>query len=155
MKSFQELVDENLKAIEEMMPWDLDEKLKQATSLPQLLDVREADEFFAMHIQGSMNVPRGILEIVCDFNNKETAPEFVNARDNEIVVICGTGKRSIMAAGTMHKMGYKNIHSLKTGLKGWNDANLPLVDNQGATIDPEQVAKLLSFNTKPTQLTYR
>ncbi len=154
MKSFQELVDEIAKNIAELMPWDLEEKLKQAT-FPMLLDVREADEFTAMHIKGSMNIPRGILEVVCDLDNKETAPDFVNARDKEIVVICGSGKRSLMAASTMDIMGYKNIFSLKTGLKGWNDADLPLVDHQGDTIDPELVAKFLSFNTKPTQFTHR
>ena len=154
MKNFQALVDENARDIAELMPWEVEEKLNQ-TSPPMLLDVREADEFSSMHITGSLNVPRGILEVVCDFDNKETAPEFVNARDKEIVVICGSGKRSIMAANTMQKMGYKNISSLKTGLKGWNDADLPLVDKRGNSIDPEQVGKFLSFNTQPTQYTHR
>jgi len=63
MKSFQDLVDENSKLIDELMPWDLEEKLNQ-NNPPMLLDIREPAEFASMHIQGSANVPRGILEIV-------------------------------------------------------------------------------------------
>ncbi len=58
-----------------------------------------------------------------------------------------------MATNTMKMMGYVNAISLKTGLKGWNDYDLPLVDNSGYTIDPEQVQTFLSFNTAPTQFT--
>lgn len=152
MKSFQDLVDENSKLIDELMPWDLEEKLNQ-NNPPMLLHIREPAEFASMHIQCSANVPRGILEIVCDNDNQEDAPELVHARQQEIVVICGSGKRSVMATNTMKMMGYVNAISLKTGLKGWNDYNLPLVDNSGYTIDPEQVQTFLSFNTAPTQFT--
>jgi len=88
-----------------------------------------------------------------DYDNQEDALELVNARQQEIVVICGSGKRSVMAANTMKMMGYVKAISLKTGLKGWNDYDLPLVDNYGNTADLEQVQTFLSFNTAPTQFT--
>ncbi len=59
MKSFQNLVDENSKLIDELMPWGLEEKLNQ-NNPPMLLDIREPAEFSSMHIQGSAKVPRGI-----------------------------------------------------------------------------------------------
>ncbi len=152
MKTFNQLVSENSQQVTELMPWDLEKKLTQDKP-PILLDVREVTEFTAMHIKGSVNVPRGILEIVCDLNNKNDAPELVNARNQEVIVICGSGKRSIMAASTMVEMGYVNATSLKTGLKGWNDYNLPLVNHQGDSVDPEQVGTFLSFNTTPQQFT--
>jgi len=61
MKNFLELIRNCLTDVREIMPWDLEERL---TENPDLLvvDVREPDEFAAMHIEGSINVPRGILE---------------------------------------------------------------------------------------------
>jgi len=152
MKSFQDLVDEKSKHIDEIMPWDLEEKLKQS-SPPMLLDIREPEEFSNMHIKGSFNIARGILEITCDFDNKDDAPELVAAREQEIIVICGSGKRSVMAADTMREMGYLKATSLKTGLKGWNDYDLPLYDKDGNTVGPDAVEKYLSFSTTPLQLT--
>ena len=148
MKSFQELVDDSTKHVSEIMPWDLEEKLKQDNP-PLVLDVREIPEFENMHIRGSMNIPRGILEIACDYDNEKDAPELVHARKQEVVVVCGSGKRSIMAANSMQQMGYENIHSLKTGIKGWNDYDLPLLNKNGHQVDADDVSKFLSFSTTP------
>ncbi len=148
MKSFQDLVDESSKHVAELMPWDLEEKLQQNTP-PIILDIREPEEFADMHIKGSMNIARGILESACDYANQTDAPELVNARDKELVVVCGSGKRSALAAYTMLQMGYKNIMSLKTGIKGWNDYDLPLLNKQGEQVDPEEVDKFLEFKVIP------
>ena len=150
MKSFQDLVDEITKHVTEIMPWDLDEKLKQ-NNPPLVLDVREIPEFENMHIRGSFNIPRGILEIACDYDNEKDAPHLVGARKQEVVVVCGSGKRSVMAANSMKQMGYKKIFSLKTGIKGWNDYDLPLVNKNGNQVDADKVGKFLSFSTTPLQ----
>ncbi len=150
MKSFQDLVDEITTHVTEIMPWDLDEKLKQ-NHCSFILDVREVPEFEKMHIRGSLNIPRGILEIACDYDNEKDAPELVRARQQEIVVVCGSGKRSILAAHSMQQMGYEKIYSLKTGIKGWNDYDLPLLNKDGHQIDADEVSKYLSFNTTPLQ----
>ncbi|HEB85495.1 MAG TPA: rhodanese-like domain-containing protein, partial [Gammaproteobacteria bacterium] len=125
MKTFSQLVAESAKNIDEIFPWDLEEK---NDSPPILLDIREPYEFDAMHIKDSINVPRGILETACEYDFEETVPELVEARKHEIVVICRSGNRSIFAAEVMLKMGYRNVVSLKTGLRGWVDYELPLVD---------------------------
>ena len=66
MKHFIDLVAETLADISEEFPWDIEEKTKDNELQPLILDIREADEFTAMHIQGSLHVPRGILESACE-----------------------------------------------------------------------------------------
>ena len=61
------------------------------------------------------------------------------------------GNRSIMAASTMQQMGYSNIASLKTGLKGWNDYDQPLIDHNENIIDAEAAEEFLSPVVNPEQ----
>ena len=87
MKRFIELISDCLTDVREIMPWDLEERLQANPDL-LILDVREPYEFAAMHIPGSVNVPRGILESACEWDFEETIPELVRAREREIVVVC-------------------------------------------------------------------
>jgi rhodanese-related sulfurtransferase len=134
MKKFLHLVQDCLTQVSEIMPWDLEERLR-ANPEVLLLDVREPYEFEAMHIAGSLNVPRGILESACEWDYEETEPELVQARDREIVVVCRSGNRSILAANVLQVMGYANVVSLQTGLRGWKDYDQPLIDGTGAAVD--------------------
>lgn len=134
MKRFIELVGDCLTEVRELMPWDLEERLRENPGL-LLLDVREPDEFAAMHIAGSMNVPRGILESACEWDYEETVPELVRARDREVVVVCRSGNRSVLAAHALQLLGYHDVVSLKTGLRGWKDYEQPLVDARGRDVD--------------------
>lgn len=134
MKHFLELVSDCLQDIREVMPWDLEERMNANPSL-LIVDVREPHEFDAMHIDGSMNVPRGILESACEWDYEETEPELVRARDREVAVVCRSGYRSVLAAHSMLLLGFKDVVSLKTGLRGWKDYEQPLVDQQGADVD--------------------
>ena len=86
MMRFIELIRECLTDVKEIMPWDLEERLQENPDL-LIVDVREPDEFDAMHIAGSINVPRGILESACEWEYEETEPELVRAREREIVVV--------------------------------------------------------------------
>ncbi len=119
--------------VKEIFPWDLGDKLERGSG-PLILDVREPYEFEMMHIKGSILVPRGILETACEYGYEETIPDLVMARTREIIVVCRSGNRSLLAAYTMKLMGYKNVWSLKTGLRGWNDYELALVDGDGNTV---------------------
>jgi len=65
MKTFQALIADALQRVEELFPWDLAEKLAADSDI-LLVDIREPYEFDAMHIRGSLNVPRGILEMACE-----------------------------------------------------------------------------------------
>jgi rhodanese-related sulfurtransferase len=134
MKKFLDLIRSCLTEVKEILPWDLEERMQHNPQL-MILDVREPYEFEAMHIQGSINVPRGVLESACEWDYEETLPELVRARDREIVVVCRSGYRSVLAAHSLHVLGYKNVVSLKTGLRGWKDYEQPLEDQEGRNVD--------------------
>lgn len=150
MKHFNDLIAEALPDVEELFPWDLEEKIGQASDLI-LLDVREPQEFDALHIQGSINVPRGVLEQACDWDYDETVPELAAGREREIIVICRSGNRSVLAAHTMQRMGFKNVASLKTGIKGWNDFEQPLFNTDGGQVDIDDADEVLATRLRPEQ----
>ena len=133
------------------MPWDLQELL-DADSDTLLVDVREPQEYAAMHIEGSLNVPRGILESACDYGYEETVPALAGGRNRAVVVICRSGYRSVLAAYTMQLMGFSSPRSLKTGLRGWNDYELPLVDGAGSRVDIDTADAYFTSRVRPDQM---
>lgn len=151
MKSYTDLVNECLPEVKELFPWDLEEKLAQGET-PLLLDVREPHEYAAMHMPGSINAPRGILESTADWDYEETIPELVEARGREVVVICRSGNRSVLAAKTLQTMGFNRVISLKTGLRGWNDYEQPLEDEDGNRVSLEQGDDYFFSKVHPHQL---
>ncbi len=82
-----------------------------------LIDVREDNEYYAGHAAGARHMGRGIIErdIV------QTFPE----KDTEIVLYCGGGYRSALAADMLQKMGYTNVISMDGGWAAWNEAGAP------------------------------
>lgn len=150
MKTYQQIIDECLNSVGEIFPWDLQEKLETSDELI-LLDIREPYEFETMRIENSINVPRGILEQSCEWDYEETLPDLVNAREQEIVLICRSGNRSVLAAYTMQQMGYQNVVSLKTGLKGWNDYEQPLVNDENKPVDIDDADEYFTSKVRPEQ----
>lgn len=150
MKSFADLLKDCLAEVREIMPWDLADKLHQAEP-PLLLDIREPYEFDALRIEGSLNVPRGLLEAACDWDYDDTVPALAGGRAREIVVICRSGNRSVLAAHTLLRMGFKNVVSLKTGVRGWNDYEQPLFDKDGALVDIDAADALLASRVRADQ----
>jgi rhodanese-related sulfurtransferase len=151
--TYQDLVAQISPQISEYFPWDIEEKIDNKDDM-LFLDVRENQEYDTMHIENSLHVPRGILETAVEWDHEETEPELVEARDKEVIVVCRSGSRSIFAAFTLMQMGYNNVSSLKTGLRGWNDYELKLVDMEGNAVDPELgdkyfANKLLDYQRKP------
>lgn len=142
MKTFKEIVAEASKTINELMPWDVDDRIRENPEL-MIVDIREECEFARFHIKGSMLVPRGILESACEAEYEDAIPELVNGRDKEIVVICRSGLRSVLGTQMLQSMGFTNISSMKTGLRGWNDYELPLYNLQQEQLDPDDVDELL------------
>ncbi len=151
MKRFMELVKDCLTTVKELMPWDLEERM-QANPDILLVDVREPYEYDAMHIAGSLSVPRGILESACEWDYEETIPELVRARNREVVVVCRSGQRSVLAAHSLQVLGYKNVASLATGLRGWKDYELPLVDKDGNEVDLDYADEYFTPKVRPDQL---
>lgn len=149
MKTFTQLVEESRANVKELFPWDLVERLKQSNAL--IVDIREPYEYKAMHIQDSLNVPRGILETACEYDYEETVPELVEARDKEVVLVCRSGNRSVFAAEVMQKMGFQHVYSLKTGLRGWNEFEQPLVDKDNLPVAIDDADDYFTAKVHPEQ----
>ena len=83
----------------------------------ELIDVREDNEYAAGHAGGAKHMGRGSIErdIV------QTYPE----KDTEIVLYCGGGFRSALAADMLQKMGYTNVWSMDGGWKAWQESGAP------------------------------
>jgi len=143
MDGYQRLVVKALGSVDEVLPWDLEEEIGQNPKLI-VLDIRELDEFEMMHIKGSLHVPRGVLEGACVWNYDDTVPALAQARDQNIVVVCRSGSRSVLAALTMQKMGFEQVRSLKLGIKGWNDNDLEMINNQRDIVDIDQIDEWLN-----------
>lgn len=82
---------------------------------PIIVDVRMKNEFDSGHIQGAKHIPLNDLD-------KEMSQL---PKDREIMCICHSGVRSNMAAGRLHRAGYKAIN-IRGGMLGWEKANLPI-----------------------------
>jgi len=151
MKNFLELIRGCLTDVEEIMPWDLEERMQENPDL-LIIDVREPQEYAAMHIEGSINVPRGILESACEWDYEETEPELVQAREREIIVVCRSGYRSVLAANSLIVLGYENVVSLSTGLRGWKDYEQALVDADGNDVDLDDADVYFTPRLRPEQM---
>jgi len=151
MKRFTDLVADCLPDITELFPWDVADMLAGSTR-PLIVDIREAGEFGAMHIEHSLHVPRGILEAACEYNYEDTVRELVEARDRDVVVVCRSGNRSALAAYTMQLLGYRRVCSMKTGLRGWNDYELPLVNADGMMVPVETADEYFTTRLRPDQI---
>ena len=84
----------------------------------KLIDVREDNEWDTAHASGATHMGRGIIErdIV------QTFPE----KDTELILYCGGGYRSALAADMLQKMGYTNAFSMAGGWKAWKDSGAPI-----------------------------
>jgi len=142
MKRYTDLLNDARTRVQEIAPWDLRARLDQGEDL-LLLDVREPSEFEALRIAGSLNVPRGILESACEWDYEETNPALAAGRSRAIVVICRSGYRSLLAADVMQQLGFAQVVSLRTGVKGWNDFDQPLVDRDGQLLEGGVAERLL------------
>lgn len=83
-----------------------------------LVDVREDNEWDKGHIAGAIHLGKGVIER--DIENVIPDP---NA---EIILYCGGGYRSALAADNLTKMGYTNVASMDGGFRGWNEAGFPV-----------------------------
>ena len=84
---------------------------------PLLVDVREESEFAAGHISGAVHLGKGILE-------RDVEGAFPD-RSAEIILYCGGGFRSALAADALQQMGYLDVWSMDGGWRGWNTAGGP------------------------------
>ena len=110
---FLKLVEEAKTRSREIDAPGLLQKLQRKNEF-RLIDVRESEEYAAGRIPGSEHLCKGIIE-----RDIETAVPDPNA---EIVLYCGGGFRSALAAESLQKMGYTRVYSLAGGWRGWLEA---------------------------------
>jgi len=84
---------------------------------PQLIDVREGDEYNDGYIPGATWIPRGKLEMRIE--------DVVPNRDDDVVLYCAGGNRSALAAKSLRELGYTRVSSMAGGYGAWKKANLP------------------------------
>lgn len=84
-----------------------------------LVDVREESEFAKDHLPGAIHLGKGIIER----DIEARVPEL----DTEMILYCGGGFRSALAADNLQKMGYTNAISMDGGIRGWREEGYPLV----------------------------
>ncbi len=83
-----------------------------------LVDVREESEWAKDHLPGAIHLGKGILERDVEERLPDTAAE--------IVLYCGGGFRSALAADNLQKMGYTAVRSMDGGIRGWRERGFPL-----------------------------
>jgi rhodanese-related sulfurtransferase len=83
-----------------------------------ILDVREESEFAADHLPGAIHIGKGILERDIEQKVPDTGAE--------IILYCGGGFRSALAADALQQMGYTNVISMDGGIRGWREKGYPL-----------------------------
>ncbi len=150
MKTYAELLADASQRVPQIMPWDLAERIARGEA-PLVLDVREPAEFAQSHIDGSLNVPRGVLEAACEWDYDDTVPALAGGRERAIVVVCRSGQRSLLAADVMGQLGFRDVVSLKTGVRGWNDFEQRLVDTSGRVVDGDDAQAALEPRVRPDQ----
>jgi rhodanese-related sulfurtransferase len=90
-----------------------------ASGVPHvLIDTREDSEWTAGHAKGALHLGKGIIER--DIESK------VPQRDTQMVLYCGGGFRSALAADALQKMGYTSVISLDGGWRAYQEAGLPV-----------------------------
>ena len=83
-----------------------------------LVDVREESEFAKDHLPGAIHLGKGVIER--DIEGR--VPDL----NTPMVLYCGGGFRSAMAADNLQKMGYTNVISMDGGVRGWREKNFPM-----------------------------
>ncbi len=109
-KEFEKLVTDIKPNVKEI---SVEETLKRVENGATLIDVREDNEWNAEHAQDATHIGRGVIErdIVWQFPDKE----------QELILYCGGGYRSALAADNLQKMGYTNVLSMIGGWTAWKE----------------------------------
>ncbi|PYX86881.1 MAG: sulfurtransferase [Acidobacteria bacterium] len=114
---FLQIVDDARTRVKELTVDDVKAKQDRGEKF-LLVDVREESEFARDHLPGSIHLGKGIIER----DVEERVPD-LNA---PLILYCGGGYRSALAADNLQKMGYKNVFSMDGGIRGWREKGFPL-----------------------------
>ncbi len=114
---FLRLVDEARARVKETTVDRIKARLDRGEQF-HLVDVREESEYAKDHLPGAVHLGKGIIE-------RDVEQRFPDA-GSEIVLYCGGGFRSALAADNLQKMGYTNVISMDGGVRGWREKGYPV-----------------------------
>jgi len=114
---FLRIVDDAKTRIKEVTVAETRARLKENPDA-KLIDVREDNEWDAAHAQGATHLGKGIIERDIEL----TAPD----KSTELILYCGGGYRSALAADVLQTMGYTNVYSMAGGWKAWKESGAPV-----------------------------
>ncbi len=112
---FLEIVDDAKSRVKEVSVAEAIERQKKGAVI---IDVREDNEFSAAHAEDAKHMGRGII----DRDIVQTFPD----KNAELILYCGGGYRSALAADMIEKMGYTNVWSMAGGWSAWEEAGAPV-----------------------------
>ena len=114
---FLKIVDDAKSRVKETTVDEVKRRLDRGDKFT-LVDVREESEFAKDHLPGAIHLGKGIIER--DIEARVPDPK------TELVLYCGGGFRSALAADNLQKMGYTNVISMDGGIREWREKNYPL-----------------------------
>jgi rhodanese-related sulfurtransferase len=114
---FLHIVEDAKKRVKEVSIDEVKTRLDRGDKFV-LVDVREESEYDKDHLPGAIHLGKGIIER----DIEERVPDL----DAPLVLYCGGGYRSALAADNLQKMGYTNVLSMDGGIRGWREKRLPL-----------------------------
>jgi rhodanese-related sulfurtransferase len=120
-KTVAELIAKANEQLEDVSPKDAAAEVAAGNAV--FLDVREPVEW-EHHIEGAVQVPRGLVEFAADPASPKHRPELDPAR--RVIVYCRSGARAALACATLKDMGFENVANLKGGFGAWQEAGLPV-----------------------------
>lgn len=115
---FLKIVNEAKSRIREISPQETQKKLQSGAAV-HLIDVREDHEWNSGHAKGAKHLGKGIIE--------RDVEGQIPDHQAEIILYCGGGFRSALAADALQKMGYTRVLSMSGGYKDWVAQGLPVV----------------------------
>jgi rhodanese-related sulfurtransferase len=114
-KEFEKLVQDIRPDVKEITVAETLEKVKHGATL---VDVREDNEWTAAHAAGAEHIGRGVIERDIVWKHPD--------KGEELILYCGGGYRSALAAVNLQKMGYTNVYSMIGGWTAWKEAGAPI-----------------------------
>jgi rhodanese-related sulfurtransferase len=115
-EGFLKIVNDAKSRIKEVNVAETRDRLKENPDA-KLIDVREDKEWDAAHASGAIHLGKGIIER----DIETTVPE----KSAELILYCGGGYRSALAADVLQTMGYTNVFSMAGGWKAWKESGAP------------------------------
>jgi rhodanese-related sulfurtransferase len=112
-EGFLKLVDDAKLRIREVTVADTQKRTAENPAA-KLIDVREDNEWQAGHAAGAIHLGKGIIER----DIESTVPD----KETELILYCGGGYRSALAADVLQRMGFTNVFSMAGGWKGWKES---------------------------------